>query len=156
MRSAPAGAIATGLIAFAMPTHFPEHGNPAAQVALRDKFSRTSLARLDVIGAVVLLASSVLIVFAFEEAGSRYSWASPAILSTLIIGGLLFIGFLLWENLIGRSGSVQEPIFPLRLMKDRIFAGLILLVHAFPRHCGLELAFIDLFPASDSSPGLRS
>jgi hypothetical protein len=128
-RSAPAGAIATGVIAFVMPTHFPTHGHPAVQITLRNKFSRSSLSRLDVAGAVILLASSVLVVFGFEQAGSRYPWASPAILSTLIIGGLLFVGFVLWEYVIGRRGSAQEPIFPLRLMKDRIFAGLMLSVN---------------------------
>lgn len=125
-RSAPAGAIATAIIAFVMPTHFPNHGNPDLQVALRDKFSRSSLSRLDVAGAAILLASSVLIVFGFEQAGSRYPWASPAILSTLIIGGLLFVAFLLWEYVVGRRGSAREPLFPLRLMKDRIFACLML------------------------------
>ncbi|KAI0132948.1 drug resistance transporter EmrB/QacA subfamily [Xylariales sp. AK1849] len=124
--NAPAGAIATGLIAFLMPTHFPNHSNLSVQVSFQAKFSRISLSRLDLAGSVLLLASSVLIVFGFEEAGSRYSWASAAILSTLIIGGVLFLGFLLWEHLIGRPSSVQEPIFPLRLMKDRVFAGLML------------------------------
>ncbi|EMR63741.1 putative mfs multidrug transporter protein [Eutypa lata UCREL1] len=125
--NAPAGVIATGLIAFFMPNHFPEIRRPstANSTGLRAKLSRASLARLDVGGAALLLSSSVLIVFAFEEAGSRYGWASPAILASLIIGAALFVGFLGWEKFIGREGSVQEPVFPLRLLKDRIFAALI-------------------------------
>lgn len=113
-----------------MPNHFPEIRRPstANSTGLRTKLSRASLARLDVGGAALLLSSSVLIVFAFEEAGSRYGWASPAILASLIIGAALFVGFLGWEKFIGREGSVQEPVFPLRLLKDRIFAALIALV----------------------------
>ncbi|KAH8680619.1 drug resistance transporter EmrB/QacA subfamily [Xylariales sp. PMI_506] len=126
--NAPAGAIATGIIAFCMPTHFPNQGNPSAHVSLRIKFSRATLARLDGPGSVLLIAFSILIVFAFEEAGSRYAWASGPILGTLVSGTVCFLAFLAWEHYIGRpsTASVQEPVFPLRLMKDRIFAGLIL------------------------------
>ena len=118
------------MIAFLMPTHFPNQGNPEAHVSLRAKFSRTSLARLDVLGAALLLAATVLIVFGFEEAGSRYPWASAPILSTLVIGALLLVAFIFWERIVGRPRRVQEPIFPLRLMKRRVFAGLMLYVPA--------------------------
>lgn len=114
------------MIAFLMPTHFPNQGNPAAHVNLRAKFSRASLARLDFLGAAVLLAATVLIVFGFEEAGSRYPWASAPILSALIISSLLLAAFLFWERIVARPHHVQEPIFPLRLMKGRIFASLML------------------------------
>lgn len=97
-------------------------------MSFRTKISRSSLRRLDIIGAVLLLFSSALIVFAFEEAGSRYSWASPAILSTIVVGGVLFVGFVVWEKLVDGPRSTQEPIFPLRLMKDRLFSALILSV----------------------------
>ncbi|KAI1399819.1 drug resistance transporter EmrB/QacA subfamily [Hypoxylon fuscum] len=124
--SAPAGAVATGLIAFVMPSHFPNLDNPTVRMSFRTKIPRSSLRRLDIAGAVLLLFSSALIVFAFEEAGSHYPWVSPAILSTIVIGGVLFVGFIVWEKLVDRPGSAQEPIFPLRLMKDRLFSALII------------------------------
>ncbi|KAK6852975.1 hypothetical protein PG995_011526 [Apiospora arundinis] len=124
--NAPVGAVSTAMIAFLMPTQFPNQGNPAAYVSLRAKFSRTSLARLDVLGAGLLLAATVLIVFGFEEAGSRFPWASAPIIATLVLGAVLLVAFLFWEHVVGRPHRVQEPIFPLRLMKRRIFAGLML------------------------------
>ncbi|KAK8042373.1 hypothetical protein PG994_012856 [Apiospora phragmitis] len=125
--NAPAGAVATAMIAFLMPTHFPHHGSPATHVnTMRTKFSRASLARLDVLSAALLLAATVLVVFGFEEAGSRYPWASAPILAALAAGALLLVAFLLWERVVGRPHRVQEPIFPLRLMKRRVFAGLML------------------------------
>ncbi|OTA55986.1 drug resistance transporter EmrB/QacA subfamily [Hypoxylon sp. EC38] len=124
--NAPAGVVATGLIAFVMPTHFPNLDNPTVRMSFRTKISRESLRRLDVIGAVLLLFSSALIVFAFEEAGSRYSWKSPAILSTIVIGSALFVGFVVWERVIDRPRATQEPIFPLRLAKDRLFGALLM------------------------------
>ncbi|KAI1374025.1 drug resistance transporter EmrB/QacA subfamily [Hypoxylon crocopeplum] len=125
--NAPAGVVATGLIAFVMPTHFPDIDNPTIRMSLRTKVSRSSLRRLDVVGAVLLLFSSALIVFAFEEAGSRFRWDIPAILSTLVISGILFVGFVLWEKLVDRPAVAQEPVFPLRLMKDRLFSVLIII-----------------------------
>ncbi|KAL7627255.1 hypothetical protein AAE478_001444 [Parahypoxylon ruwenzoriense] len=122
---APAGAVATGLIAFAMPTHFPNLDSLTIRMSFRGKILRASLSRLDIIGAALLLSSSALIVFAFEEAGSRFSWQSPSILSTLIIGGALFVAFIIWEKFAGSPRSPWEPVFPLRLMKDRLFSRLI-------------------------------
>jgi len=127
-RSAPAGAIATGLLAFILPTHFPNQGNPERQLRLREKFSRSSLARLDILGALLLLAASILLVFGFEEAGSRYPWSSPAVVATLTLGGVLFFAFIGWEKVIEGVRFVQEPIFPLRLMKNRQFVGMTLFV----------------------------
>ncbi|CAJ2514279.1 Uu.00g023980.m01.CDS01 [Anthostomella pinea] len=124
--NAPAGVIATGLIAFFMPVHFPIVNASAAATSLRAKLTRSSLSRLDVVGAVLLLFASVLLVFALEEAGSKQSWDSPAILSSLVVGVCLFMAFVVWEKLVGRNGSAREPIFSLRLMKDRLFSGLVL------------------------------
>ncbi|KAI0379308.1 drug resistance transporter EmrB/QacA subfamily [Hypomontagnella monticulosa] len=125
--NAPVGAVATGVIAFVMPAHFPNLDNPTVRMSFHTKISRSSLRRLDILGAIFLLFSSALIVFAFEEAGSRYSWQSPTILSTIIIGGVLFVAFVGWEHIVDRPTSTQEPIFPLRLMKDRLFSALIII-----------------------------
>ncbi|OIW28775.1 MFS general substrate transporter [Coniochaeta ligniaria NRRL 30616] len=123
--NAPTGAIATGLIAFLLPNHFPYKATAAtASSRWHDKFTLKSLARLDLIGAFLLLASSILLVFGFEEAGARYPWSSAAVLSTLIIGGLLLVGFVIWEKVVSHERFVQEPVFPLRLMKDRRFVGM--------------------------------
>ncbi|RYO94779.1 hypothetical protein DL766_000042 [Monosporascus sp. MC13-8B] len=102
--AAPAGVLATGLIIFSMPNHFPNIQGSAASSSFRAKFSRASFARLDIMGATLLLFSSVLIVFAFEEAGARYGWVSPAILSSLTIGASLFVAFLVWERVAFFTG----------------------------------------------------
>jgi hypothetical protein len=48
------------------------------------------------------------------------------VLSTLVIGGLLFIAFVVWEKIVAHERFPQEPVFPLRLMKDRKFVGMTL------------------------------
>ncbi|KAB5513119.1 drug resistance transporter EmrB/QacA subfamily [Coniochaeta sp. 2T2.1] len=123
--NAPTGAIATALIAFILPAHFP-YKPTAATAASRwhDKFTFKSLARLDLLGAFLLLASSILLVFGFEEAGARYPWGSAAVLSTLILGAVLLIAFVFWEKIVAHERFAQDPVFPLRLIKDRRFVGM--------------------------------
>lgn len=123
--SAPAGALATALIAFLVPAHFPyQAASSRTRVRLREKLTRNSFARLDIVGALLLLAASILLVFGFEEAGSRYPWSSPAVLSALIIGGILLVVFVSWEKIVAGERFAQEPVFPLRLMKDRRFVAM--------------------------------
>jgi hypothetical protein len=81
---------------------------------------------LDLIGAALLIAASILVVAGFEEAGPRHPWDSPVVLSTLIVGLLLFVAFILFERRIDRPKYPQEPVFPLRLLKSRAFVGLIM------------------------------
>lgn len=45
-------------------------------------------------------------------------------LSTLIIGAVLLVAFVIWEKIVSHEKFVQEPVFPLRLMKDRKFVGM--------------------------------
>lgn len=109
-----------------LPNHFPYKATAAtARSRWHDKFTLKSLARLDLIGAFLLLASSILLVFGFEEAGARYPWSSAAVLSTLIMGGVLLVAFVVWEKVVSHERFVQEPVFPLRLMKDRKFVGMV-------------------------------
>lgn len=129
--SGPAGAITTAMVAFAMPRNFPNHGSqsmrPKKTIRERVASSRRSLARLDLIGAFLLLAFSILIVFGFEEGGRRFPWQSAAIVTSITLGFLLFLSFIVWEKFVGvGQGSTREPIFPLRLMKRRRFVGMML------------------------------
>lgn len=90
---------------------------------LRIKFSKASLKRIDVFGILFLLAASILLVFALEQGGTRYEWNSATIVAVLVLAGLSWIAFALWEYWLERSRSLQEPIFPLRLLKIRILVA---------------------------------
>lgn len=112
-----------------MPNHFPNQGDPAAAIRLRDKLTSNSTARLDLIGAFLLLAASILLAFGFEEAGTRYGWASPPIVSPLAIGVVSLFAFIAWEARVDRRHAnmhVKEPVLPVHLMRNRLFIGLIL------------------------------
>lgn len=92
---------------------------------LRTKFSKSTLARVDLPGAFLLLVASVLLVFALEEGGSRYPWDSAAVIASLVLSGIAWIAFVVWEIWLETSPSIQEPIFPMRLLKSRVVAGMM-------------------------------
>lgn len=75
-----------------------------------------------------MLTASILFVFTLEEAGTRFAWGSGAVIASLIFAVLLLVGFVTWEMFLERKGAVQEPIFPMRLLKNRLLVGMLLWV----------------------------
>ncbi len=83
-----------------------------------------------------MLAASILLVFALEEAGTRYAWGSAPIIVTLVVSALCWVGFVGWEmrverNFKGEDGEVKgrgvrEPVFKMGLLKNRVLAGMLL------------------------------
>ena len=92
---------------------------------LRSKVSTASLSRIDILGVIFVLAPSILLVFALEEAGQRYSWESAVIIFTITLAGICWISFVGWEYFVEKLHSLQEPIFPSSLLKDRILVGMM-------------------------------
>jgi len=122
--SAPGGSISLFLIALFLPSsQKAESGSVVAHV--KNKFTKAAFARIDILGTIFLLAFSVLIVFALEEAGSRYEWGSSMIITTLVFSVVAGVGFVVWEWWIERAKGKQEPTFPLSLLKDRILASMM-------------------------------
>lgn len=109
-----------------LPSQFPNRATEA-RPRFWQTFTRKSVKRLDVTGAFLNLAASILLIFALEEGGSKFPWNSAAIIATFVLSGITWIAFVGWEGIVGRlTKNVQEAIFPLRLVKDRIFVGLLL------------------------------
>ncbi|KAE9362971.1 putative MFS multidrug transporter [Stipitochalara longipes BDJ] len=130
--NAPAGAAATAILIFFLPSDFSKADMNVLR-RLRSRFTVESFSRVDILGCLLMLCASILVVFALEEAGSRYAWSSVAIVGSLVIAGVAWIAFVSWEMWIeqkqqgtGSEGTRQEPIFPMRLLKSRVLAGMLL------------------------------
>ena len=122
--SAPAGALSVVLVALFLPS--TSH-DPSTSISerLRSKFSRNTLKRVDVLGAFLVLVASVLLVFALEEGGSSYPWNSAAVIVSLALSAIAWVTFVVWEIRLEKSHTLQEPIFPMRVLKNRVVAGMM-------------------------------
>lgn len=88
---------------------------------------RRPLKELDIIGCVLLVAASVLVVFAFQEGGlqnSQNSWATAIFLASLLVGCLCWALLLIWEAYGSRLLAVA-PLLPIRLLKRRVFTAAV-------------------------------
>ena len=77
--------------------------------------------RLDVAGAVLLVAGLSMIVFALMQ-GPGWGWGDPAILLLLVVGGLLLLAFVLVEL------RKRAPLLDVNLFANPTFAGCNLVI----------------------------
>lgn len=84
---------------------------------------RRLLGRVDMIGSCLLLASTVLLVIALQEAGSLVvAWNSLLVLVSLTLAAISFALFMGWESLLSSGDYWRiEPVFPLRLLQNRVY-----------------------------------
>ncbi|KAL2033472.1 hypothetical protein VTO58DRAFT_104186 [Aureobasidium pullulans] len=86
---------------------------------------RRSWKRLDFLGSFLLIAASVLVVFAFQQAGlTPNSWTKAIFLAPLLMGLLCWIILFAWE-LFASTHSIST-ILPPRLLKRRIYTSAVI------------------------------
>lgn len=114
------------LLTVAIPANFPNQASEEPPQNRQNIISKGRVRRIDFLGFASLLTASILLIVALEEAALEGKWQSPMIICFLIISGLLVIGFLCWERFIIRENSIQEPVFPWRFVKNRVFMGILM------------------------------
>lgn len=82
--------------------------------------------RLDLFGAFLLLAATVLLVAALEAADVEYPWRSAFVITLLTVSGLSWVAFFLWERRTTLLARLREPVFPWRFVQSRVLMGMIL------------------------------
>ncbi|KAI0502809.1 major facilitator superfamily domain-containing protein [Xylaria bambusicola] len=80
------------------------------------------LRKIDWLGVITSVAGIVLTVLAVNSGGILWAWTSSQVLSTLIIGGVLFFVFIAIE-----ASQAKIPIMPLRLFTSRSRCLLLLI-----------------------------
>ncbi len=85
-------------------------------VVLKEPARLQTKQRFDPLGAVVLSAGIIAIMFALSF-GQEVGWTSPLILGLFIVGLIILAGFVLIER------RVAEPIIDLKLFRNRLFAA---------------------------------
>ena len=83
-------------------------------------------ARIDVLGALLLLGGCLLLSTGLEQATANETFASPKILPLLILSGFMWIMFVSWQWFVTQRLSYPEPVLPWRLLKNRVILGMLM------------------------------
>lgn len=84
---------------------------------------------MDLLGALLMLATIVLVITGLEQAASSLTWTSAKTLAPLCasaVAAVAFLGSQYWHS--SRLFSLTEPVFPWRFCRSRVIMGLILCV----------------------------
>lgn len=109
-----------------IPKNFPYHGRQNDAPKTRKPWiAKSTLNRIDIPGTILVLFATLALTAAFEEAGKKFPWRSPYVISLLSISGVLWIGVALWERYTTLSNTTREPILPWRFL-NREMMGILL------------------------------
>lgn len=86
-------------------------------------FARVPFRDLDYIGTVLMLGSTVLLVFIVNQAAIKeFTWNSAPTISVLTVSGLCWIAMVIWQRTISRNRKLRriKPQFPWQVLTDRV------------------------------------
>ena len=85
-------------------------------------FTMKGILSVDVLGCLLLLAASVLLIFALQEAGAFvYAWNSSMVIACLCVSGVSFVAFVVWQELLDRHQKWPvQLVFPMRVARQRV------------------------------------
>ena len=107
-----------------MPSSFPYSKEDAPQRTMRERLK--DVRRIDVLGAILLLAASLLLTTVLLDISIRHSWSMAVTIVPLIISILCLILFFTWEYSLTRLTIRSEPMFPWHWVYNRPFIAMIL------------------------------
>jgi MFS family permease len=99
--------------------------------ALLQKPKPRTFKQIDFLGFLLLVASSVPFVIAFQQAGvhvllNNSIWSSALFIAPLVVGTLCFVALFAWEWFIARRWpEAIGALFPMRLAKNRVYMSAI-------------------------------
>jgi len=106
----PLGAIALAALLVYLPANISQH--------TKNRTGRATLHDIDVLGALLAVAATICLLLGLTWGNDpAYGWGSSQVISLLIGAGLLFIAFGFAERF------AAEPILPLHLLRNQIFAA---------------------------------
>lgn len=85
---------------------------------------RRRFREMDLTGCALLIAASVLSVFAFQQAGlDSNAWRKPVFIAPIVVGLLCWLLLMAWEVAVARYWeSSVDAVIPIRLLKHRVFS----------------------------------
>ena len=100
---------------------------------------RAAVRRIDVVGALTAAGATVCLLLGLSWGGSTYPWDSPQVLGSLVAAAELYLVFLVNERF------AAEPILPLDLFKNQVFAAGALLALTVGAALFATVLYLPLF-----------
>lgn len=75
---------------------------------------RQTIARIDHVGAVLAISGVVVFLIGLNWGGQDHPWSSPQVISTLTVGLILLVLFLIWEKF-----GAKYTLFPSEIMQHK-------------------------------------
>ena len=106
-----------------MAVAWPTHEDSGGPVSVR--FSRDSVKKIDFLGSATLLCACCLLIVGLQQAGAaRHLWSDGVIIAVLALSALSTIVFIVWQVTLNRGTSWNiKPIFPVKLLRNRVFTA---------------------------------
>ncbi|KAJ9205065.1 hypothetical protein DTO164E3_1688 [Paecilomyces variotii] len=101
---------------------------------------KKKLKAIDFLGVILTLSGSTLIVLGLTWAGGDYQWKSLHVILTIVIGGVVWILFFLWE-----WKGHPLPLIPLHIFKSRMVNGACLTMFVNGWNFVVQVYYIPTF-----------
>lgn len=103
---------------------------------------RNQIKSMDWLGIFLISVSLVGVLYALLSGGIVFPWRSPRIIAPVIIGGLAFIAFIVYESVVAGKRFGPEPLIPMRIFspKTASIGYSVVLLHAVA-WCSLAFNF---------------
>lgn len=79
------------------------------------------LMRLDFLGVLSLVGTSVLLTTALQQAAEGYLFSAPEVLTLLVLAAVSLVCFLVWQWFITGDSHNLDPVLSWHLITNRVF-----------------------------------
>ncbi len=112
-----------------------------ASISVRSTEARgwAAIRRIDFLGALSMASATICLLLGLTWGGQTYPWNSPQVITILCAAGALFLAFVVAEVF------AVEPILPLRMARNQVFAAGALLNLVMNMALLAMLVYIPLF-----------
>ncbi|KAF6841323.1 major facilitator superfamily transporter [Colletotrichum musicola] len=121
------------------------------------------LKTIDIGGQFLFLFGFGLLILGLSWAGATYSWTSPAVLVTIILGAIISVSFVVWEyhmspgKALARMFPSQKPMIPWELVRNRDIGLLFytsfatgMAMYSVLYFCNIYFTMVKLWSADES------
>lgn len=118
--------LSLALLVLFLPRRLPNEPSAGTSTSHWSGFSVRLLEKVDILGALLLLGACLLLATGLQQVAEGASFTAAEVLPLLIISGVMWIGFVIWEWFITTKRTIPEPVLPWRFFQNRVKLGMIL------------------------------